>query len=260
MKKIPLVLMSSLVMHASLINAQNVPVSFSSDARIKHVTYQENNVIPIHGVALTTTQITFGENEEVLDIEGGDTSAWMVTYHPHTNMVFVKPSSSQSDSNITVITNRHHYYFHVTNNKSVEKNQASATYAVKILYPEVPKIQSAPTTSFVPSHQSVTPRKEAQKINWDYRFSGSPELVPLHVFDDGKFTYFELARNAPVPAIFAVDDKRGKEMTVNTRHEKQYIVVQRLAPQFTLRNGAMVTSVFNVREISRIQQNQRPQS
>ena len=217
-------------------------------------------MIPIRGTALTTTQIVFGDNEEVLDIEGGDTSAWMVTYHPHTNMVFVKPSSFGSDSNITVITNRHHYYFHVTNHKTIDKSQASETYAVKVLYPEAPKVQSPPATSSSPGRGSVTSKKEAKNLNWNYRFSGSPELVPLHVFDDGKFTYFELARNAPVPAIFAVDDKRGKEMTVNTRHEKQYIVVQRLAPQFTLRNGGMVTSVFNVREISRIQQNQRPQS
>ena len=256
MKKMPLVLFSSLALQASILSAQNVPVSFSTDSRIKHVTYQENNVIPIRGVALTTTQIVFGENEEVLDIEGGDTTAWMVTYHPHTNMVFVKPSSFKSDSNITVITNRHHYYFHVTSDKTLEKHPRSETYAIKLTYPDTLKEQHAPSHDSVLKHQRI----ESKKLNWNYRFSGSPELVPLHVFDDGKFTYFELASTAPAPAIFAVDDKRGKEMTVNTRREKQYIVVQRLAPQFTLRHGAMVTSVFNSREINRIQQNQRPQS
>jgi type IV secretion system protein VirB9 len=62
-----------------------------------------------------------------------------------------------------------------------------------------------------------------------------------------------------LPAIFAVDDKNGKEATVNTRRLGKYLVVQRLAPQFTLRLGALTTSVFNTQEINRIAQNRRPQ-
>ena len=96
-------------------------------------------------------------------------------------------------------------------------------------------------------------------MNAAYRFSGSPQLVPLHVFDDGTFTYFELSLNGAVPAIFAVDDQSGKESTVNTRRQGKYLVVQRLAPQFTLRQGTLATSVFNTREINRIAANRRPQ-
>ncbi|MDW9144162.1 TrbG/VirB9 family P-type conjugative transfer protein, partial [Legionella pneumophila] len=94
--------------------------------------------------------------------------------------------------------------------------------------------------------------------NTAYRFSGSPQLVPRHVFDDGKFTYFELSSQGSVPAIFAVDDQSGKESTVNTRREGKYIVVQRLAPQFTLRQGGLTASVFNTPEINRIRANRRP--
>jgi type IV secretion system protein VirB9 len=62
----------------------------------------------------------------------------------------------------------------------------------------------------------------------------------------------------PAVAIFAVDDKSGKESTVNIRREGRYLVVQRTAPQFTLRLGKLSTSVFNTAEITRIQQNRRP--
>ncbi|MDF1931652.1 hypothetical protein PGH45_18525 [Legionella pneumophila] len=41
-----------------------------------------------------------------------------------------------------------------------------------------------------------------------------------------------------------MDDKQGKESTVNTRREGKYIVVQRLAPQFTLRQGCLSASVL----------------
>ena len=82
--------------------------------------------------------------------------------------------------------------------------------------------------------------------------------MPKHVFDDGQFTYFELSNNGAVPAIFAVDDKSGKESTVNVRRQGKYLVVLRLAPQFTLRQGHLTTSVFNTCEINRIAQNRRP--
>jgi type IV secretion system protein VirB9 len=91
--------------------------------------------------------------------------------------------------------------------------------------------------------------------NADYRFSGNKQIMPLHVFDDGRFTYFELRPNQPAPAIFAVDNKQGKEAVVNTRRQGSYLVVQRLAPQFTLRNGGTVASVFNTREILNIKHN-----
>ena len=237
--------------------AQNNPMSFSTDSRIKQVVYQDNNVVPIHGMTFTTTQIQFGEKEEVLDIEGGDSTAWMVTYHPElSNTVFVKPTILDSNTNLTVITNQHVYYFHLISNKKLERNPAQQTYAVKFVY------QPANSPSKSVSKQpppKLNPFVHPKVLNSAYRFSGSPQLVPRHVFDDGKFTYFELSPNGAVPAIFAVDDQSGKESTVNTRHEGKYLIVQRIAPQFTLRQGRLATSVFNSEEINRIAANRRPQ-
>ncbi len=242
----------SLIIFSAAINAQNNPISLVSDMRIKKVIYQENNVIPMHGMTFTTTQIQFGNNEKILDIEGGDSTAWMVTYHQELpNMLFIKPTIFDSDTNLTVITNQHNYYFHLTSNKKLEPNPSQHTYALKFDYQ--PVVRQINTT--VPKHTEA----KTKKLNSDYRFSGSSQLVPRHVFDDGQFTYFELSANGAVPAIFAVDDKSGKESTVNTRRLGKYIVVQRIAPQFTLRQGADTTSVFNTAEIKRIAQNRRPQ-
>ena len=122
------------------------------------------------------------------------------------------------------------------------------TYALKFAYPTP-----------VVNHAKPTTPPQPKAVNTAYRFSGSPQLVPKHVFDDGQFTYFEISSSGAVPAIFAVDDKSGKESTVNTRRQGKYLVVQRIAPQFTLRQGGLSTSVFNAREINRIAQNRRPQ-
>ena len=249
MKKI--ILSLALTAIATTLQAQNNPTSLPTDARIKKVMFQDNNVIPVHGMTFTTTQIQFGDNERVLDIEGGDSTAWMVTYHPElANMLFIKPTIFNSSTNMTVITNRHAYYFHLTSNKKLEQTATQQTYALKFVYP-------APVTSRVKSRPPIPAQPKV--LNTAYRFSGSPQLVPLHVFDDGQFTYFEISANGAVPAIFAVDDKSGKESTVNTRRQGKYLVVQRIAPQFTLRQGGLSTSVFNAREINRIAQNRRPQ-
>ena len=267
MKLILILTAGALAVSTSLALAQNNPVAFSSDTRIKHVIYQDNNVIPIKAMALTTTEVLFNEQEQILDIEGGDTATWMVTFHPALpNMFFVKPTLPNSDSNITVVTNKHHYYFHVVSAKKVVSTQEALTYAIKVDYPQAATVSRTTGTKGITSAahgaktiNTATPKASPHPVNTAYRFSGSSQLVPLHVFDDGRFTYFELAANAPVPAIFAVEDKQGKENTVNTRREGKYIVVQHTAPQFTLRSGSMVTSVFNINEISRIQQNRRPQ-
>lgn len=241
---------------SGVICAQNNPVAYSSDARIRHVTYQDNNVVPIDGRTFTTTQLVFGSTEKVLDIEGGDSAAWMVTYHPElSNIVFVKPTLLGSESNLTILTNQHAYYFHLTSNKTLQTKEA-AVYALKFDYPTA---QANRNDSHAEPARHAYPVKVAPKqVNTAYRFSGSPQLLPLHVFDDGTFTYFELGANSPAVAIFAVDDKSGKESTVNIRREGRYLVVQRTAPQFTLRLGKLSTSVFNTAEITRIQQNRRP--
>lgn len=239
----------ALSFHVNGLYAQNNPTSLHTDNRIKEVFYKDNEVVPLKGSTFTSTQIQFDHKEEVLDIEGGDTSAWMVTYHPSlSNAIFIKPTIFGSDTNMTVITNQHTYYFHLVSNKNLSKDKHK-TYALKFAY-------STPKADKITIKNASHIRKV---VNTAYTFNGNPELVPKHVFDDGKFTYFELNASSAVPAIFAVDAYSGEESLVNIRKEGNYLIVQRLAPQFTLRQGKLATSVFNTKEITRMAANRRPQ-
>ncbi len=101
------------------------------------VSFQEDNVIPIIGKTFTTTQVVFGKDEYVKGIEGGDTTGWIVDYKPQLpNMIFIKPTALGSSSNMTVVTNKHHYYFKVKSNKTLNDNDDAVTYALKFIYPE----------------------------------------------------------------------------------------------------------------------------
>lgn len=240
--------------------AQNTPKAYPQDRRILKVNYQDNNVIPLQGMTFTSTQVVFAPDEVVIDAMGGDGAAWMITRKPQlNNMVFIKPTVLGSDSNVTVVTNKHNYYFHVTSNKTLNDAERPV-YAIHFLYPEEARAQANARAkeAVLAQKEVIDPSKNPSAYNWNYHFSGSNQLLPAHVFDDGTFTYFELAKNQAVPAIFAVDDRQGKEAVVNVRRSGNYLVVQRIAPQFTLRNGGIVTSVFNTNEIIRIKQGRRP--
>lgn len=211
-----------------------------SFAAVEHtvevIPFVENQVIPLRSSTFTVTEIQFGADERVQSIQSGDLAAWTVDVSKALpNRLFIKPTISGSNSNLTVVTDQHTYYFHLTSNN----NQQSPLYAIKFIYPKTNFKTADLSKPHLPS-----------SYHWNYTFHGSTAVMPLHVFDDGHFTYFQLRPGQSLPAIFAVDTKKGKESVVNFRRENHYLVVHRLAPQFTLRSGAhQVASIFNERLI-----------
>ena len=82
--------------------------------------------------------------------------------------------------------------------------------------------------------------------NFNYQYTGEKIIAPSKVFDDGTFTYFQfLSKNSEVPAIYSVDSE-GFESLVNYRVAGTYIVVEKVAPQYTLRNGSDIVCVYNM--------------
>lgn len=239
--------------------AAQIPQACPEDARVKHVAFHEHNVVTVKATTFIATQLLFGKNEQVLAVEGGDTAGWMVTYHDNLpNMVFVKPTLLNSNTNMTIVTNLHNYYLHMVSNKALTVASKEMSYTIRFTYPEDDrkKEEAIQKNKRLNNADNQQP-KDPKRLNHQYRFSGNNQIMPVHVYDDGHFTYFELAPNQPVPAVFAVDDRQGKESVVNTRREGNLLVVQRLAPQFSLRNGGLVASVFNSNEIARIKQGRR---
>lgn len=225
------------------------------DARIERVSFEDNNVVAVHASTFTTTQIRFGEQEVIENIQNGDVDAWTVSVQPGLgNMLFLKPTVVGSDTNMTVITNRHSYYFHLMSAAHDLGKAGHETYAIHFEYP---KVKQRALLAHLKSnqHHALKPGlagKRGPDYHFDYRVSGDPRLRPVRVFDDGRFTYLQFPAHQPIPAIFAVNNAKGDESLVNVRREGEFIVVQQLAPQFTLRQGKHhVASVFNARLIGR---------
>lgn len=90
--------------------------------------------------------------------------------------------------------------------------------------------------------------KKRSKKNFNYSEvigEGAESIKPALVFDNGVFTFFKYPANRPVPAVFTVD-AYGEESRVNLHMKKggMYVVRTR-SPQFVLRRGRQVISIWN---------------
>jgi type IV secretion system protein VirB9 len=237
-----------------LVFSKQNPRSLPLDPRVKVVAYQPNNIVTIEGSVFINTQIIFSERESVVDVENGDSAAWTYHINPVVGNIFtLKPIVMGSNTDLSIITKDEKdktriYRFHLSSAGQVVTDEDKQVYSVQFIYPEQEKeiLESAIGKLRHQKKSILNSVKSPNSYNWNYSFNGDSRLVPLHVFDDGKFTYLQIRHDQNIPAVFSVDNKDGKEAVVNIRRDGEYIVIQQVAPQFTLRSGSqMVASVFN---------------
>jgi len=251
-----LCLMGALASHAF---ATEKPIPIKSDGRIYRAAYQAYNVIPLRGMVLKTTQVVFGPTEHIIIADMGDASYWGWKIHQVSpNIMSIKPTRYPSNTNMNIVTRdssgkERFYYFHLTSSHPGANEKP--IYSLHFYYPQLIAAQkkAAAKAKALLKAMNIHPFSHPKNYNWDYSYHGSYNLRPVHVFDDGVFTYIQFQKNKPIPAIFAVDNAKGSESVVNYRKVGQYVVIQQVAPQFTLRDGKHdVASIFNRHYIQRL--------
>lgn len=210
--------------------AQTIPMPLAKDSRIKQVMYDAEDVVNITGVDLITTSIEFDELETILDVVVGDSGAWQLDKaQGRSYLLYLKPLRGDSDTNMQVVTNKRIYEFRIT---SGDFKPQDITYRLKFNYPEVISEEIVQEEEFVPAF-----------TNYHYSFSGNSRVAPVEAFDDGSFTYFKF-KGKQLPAIFAVNANRKEEL-VNYRLEADYVVIERISGQFTIRDHDLVATIVN---------------
>lgn len=216
------------------------PRATSVDSRIRVMVYNPNDVFKYIGYYGYQGNIELEEGETVDTISMGDSVAWQIV--PSGNRIFLKPIEEDATTNMTLITNRRMYFFELHAKKADNINDPGLMFAVKFLYPG-----SSGNTMDFSSHEgpSAPDLSKKNQYNFKYTISGSDVAAPIKIFDDGKFTYFQFKKkNAPIPAFFEVDSK-GNESIINYQIVGDYVVVESVAKQYTLRYGHEITCVFN---------------
>ena len=213
-----------------------------ADSRIKTRAYTENGVYALTGHFGFQTVIEFNDDEVIENVAIGDSAAWQVTPNRRGDVLILKPVAAAPPTNMTVVTSLRHYIFELTAKNASEAKPGEIVFVLRFTYPkdkEKAEALAAEAAAYVPP-----PAPADKAVNRNYSYEGAREIVPSEVFDDGRSTYFKWPEGAPAPAIFLLG-KDDEESVVNHGFEAGYVVVDRVAPVFSLKHGGFETLIYN---------------
>lgn len=209
------------------------------DSRLRVMVYNPHDVFKFKGYYGYQASIQFAEDETIETVSMGDTVAWQVV--PSGHRLFIKPMEHDATTNMTVITTKRIYHFELHAEEAVDINDPNMVFSVSFIYPD--EGGSGGLQYFTTSETPDLSR--ADKYNFNYTISGSEEIAPIKIFDDGEFTYFQFReKNTEIPAFFLVNSDNS-EAIINYRISGDYVVIERVTSRFTLRHGADIVCVFN---------------
>ena len=235
------VLASALV---TAVHAESTPRAVPTDQRIRTVPFQKDNIIYLAGMMGVSTMIVFNEDEKIATVAMGDSVAWQAVPDQSKQFLFIKPLQPDAQTNMNVVTTKRVYNFVL--NGAKPGNTKQAVIKLRFAYPE--DVGDAKLLAQARQYAAMPNVRDALanpgRLNYDYGYKGAVENRPTSMFDDGKKTFFQFS--GEVPAFFAVKSD-GSESLVNFRREGDYIVVDKVSRQWTLRNGDIATCVFNLK-------------
>ena len=223
--------------------AERAPYAVPLDSRIRTVAFEKDNVVVVYGTIGVSTMIVLGDDERIATVAIGDSLAWQAVPDQSKRYLFIKPLDKTAVTNMNIVTNKRIY------NLILRAGATSSRVVFKLRFSYPDEESSARLLSKAQAMAAWPNLKELQKngnANFDYAYKGHIAAKPDAVFDDGVKTFFRFT--GEVPAIFVVNlDKT--ETLANYRREGQFIVVDKVAGQFTMRNGPNTACVFNLRAV-----------
>lgn len=223
-------------------SASQLPRYLGSEKKFRSYIYNPNDVYRYLGHYTYQGFIEFEADESISTISMGDPSLWLFEHLG--NRLFLKPvGEGNSQTNMTVITNKRIYHFELTAKEARDINDKDLIFVAKFVYPDE---KDKNIIEYAKATVSDEPdMRDLSIYNFNYTYTGENSIAPLKVFDNGEFTYIQFSKkNAEIPAIFSVDAS-GFESLVNFRAAGDFIIVEKVAPQFTLRSGSDIVCVYN---------------
>ncbi|MBW8753888.1 MAG: TrbG/VirB9 family P-type conjugative transfer protein [Sphingomonadales bacterium] len=209
----------------------------ASDARLTQRLYNADEVVRIDGKLGVQATVAFAEDEHIENVAVGDAESWQITPNKRANLLFVKPLAVTARTNMTVVTDRHTYYFDL-----IAGPRATPVYALRFTYPAMPKAaaNAQPAIVLTDAERAALNGDQAPldpaQLNFAWRSSGPAKLIPSRLYDDGESTYAVWAPGVPIPAIL-VSNEKGDEGPVNFSVRGDTIVIDGVPSRIVLRVG-----------------------
>ncbi|MFW8584174.1 TrbG/VirB9 family P-type conjugative transfer protein [Rhizobium beringeri] len=191
-----------------------------------------------------STMIVFNQDEEIATVAMGDSLAWQAVPDQSKRFLFIKPLQPDAQTNMNVVTSKRVYTFFLNGAKPGNSRKA----VIKLRFSYADDVADSNLLAIARQDAAMPNVKAALanpgRLNYDYGYKGAVDNRPSSMFDDGTKTYLQFS--GEVPSFFAVKSD-GSESLVNYRREGDYIVIDKVARQWTLRAGNAVTCVFNIK-------------
>jgi len=249
------VFLALFVLNSGLSWAGRSPVETDQDDRVRTVGYSAKDIVKLTIHTGIGTGIQFEADEEYDDHYSG-IDAFHIKPMPN-GLVSLKPKIKYADTNLTIITNKRVYLYEIklrdpkTNRHGLnDVTDKNLTYHLFYSYPEQEnrlakakyKAGIARDKANYAAQCNDNERVDPSTLDFGYSLSGTRNISPVAVYDNGTFTYLKFHRDTPIPAIFTVDE-RNNETVVNKTMHGDTVVVQQLAGRFTLRHGSDVVTI-----------------
>jgi type IV secretion system protein VirB9 len=186
------------------------------DSRIRYVTFDNDNVVTVQAGLGVSTMIQLGSSELIETISAGDTLGWSIVPKKNSGILFVKPLQEHAVTNINIVTNRRVYALLLQGTKDPSIRTA---YQVRFKYPDEDINAKLLAEAEEGVRDPLRKGLDTARLNYDYTYKGADELKPRIAFDDGN----------------------------RIRTEGDYVIVDKVAAQFTLRAGAKTLCLYNTR-------------
>jgi type IV secretion system protein VirB9 len=211
---------------------------------VREVPYQRDQVVRVNTGLGIATQIEISSQEQVKDFGTGFSDGWELVRRD--NVFYIRPKNVDVDTNMYIRTNMRSYLLDLrvsaTKWKTLEEaKNAGVFYKIRFVYgnDEPDKASPLAATNVVLS-PTVTALNSQSNYHLNYDFStvsDASTIVPTRVYDNGQFTYIHLPPMANFPAIFGRNERNGEEFLVNTKSEKNVMVVLGVYPFLVMRLG-----------------------
>ncbi|MBM0105790.1 TrbG/VirB9 family P-type conjugative transfer protein [Steroidobacter sp. S1-65] len=220
--------------------AETVPAAGVTDARVRTVTYDPDEIYRLYGFVGYSIELVFEPGEVFEGHGGGDLEG--ITFGAHQHQLIVKPRAANVGTNFVVYTDRRAYRFHYTVSRGApDAHGAQAMYVVRFVYPPSPE-EGDPARRRI--DQALASARNERAQNRDYWYRGPASLKPLAAFDDGVHTRLTFGAKSEWPAVF-VRNEDGSESLLNFSIEQGDLIIHRVARSFILRRGRLAACIVN---------------
>ncbi len=190
----------------------------SGDERVVTQPYSEGEVVPLRSAPGGFLAIVFAPGERITNVEIGDPEAVDVSLSGNTDSLLLRTLRAPANPRISVRTDLRNYTFALSAGAP-----AAATYLVRFSYG--PAQQELAAASAPPSAPAVP-----------YRLTGTRELRPATVTDDGVHTYLTWGPEQALPAVFAINTL-GDEEIVDGYMRGDVFTIDRVYAELVFRIG-----------------------